>query len=402
MSQWRQYFPVFQTKVYDKPLIYLDSGATTLKPRSVIDKINQYYEKESVNIHRGLYYLSEKVTSEYEQVRIKVRDFICSASEKEVVFTSGTTASLNLVAQSFGQVALQPDDEVLITHMEHHANIVPWQMACERFGCKLRVLPVTDRGELDLANLDQYLSAKTKILAFNYVSNTLGTVNPISTLIAVAKERGIITVVDAAQAVAHFPIDVQALGCDFLAFSAHKMFGPTGCGVLYGRKDLLAKMRPIKGGGDMIRSVSFEKTTYTDVPHIFEAGTPHIAGVLGLGAAIDFLQALDWPAVEAHEKSLLAYAHEQLSSVEGLRIIGQASEKVPVVSFVLKGIHAHDIGAILDREGLAIRTGHHCTQPLVERFGVSATARASMSFYNTKADIDVLVKGLKKVQELLQ
>jgi cysteine desulfurase/selenocysteine lyase len=397
----RHHFPVLRQVVNGKPLVYLDNAATSQKPQVVIDAMMRYYEEENSNIHRGVHTLSERATTAYEKVRAKVAGFLNAASPREIIFVRGTTEAINLVAHSFSRRGILRGDEVLISGMEHHSNIVPWQMVCEEKGAHLRVIPITDRGELVLEDLDELLTDRTKILAVTHVSNALGTINPIKEIVARAHRRGIPVLVDGAQAVPHMPVDVQDLDADFYAFSAHKMFGPTGVGVLYGKAALLEDLPPYQGGGDMIRSVTFEKTTYAEIPHKFEAGTPNIGGGIGLGAAIDYLQKLDMAAVAAHEHDLLQYATEQVSRISGLTIIGTARDKAGVLAFVMEGIHPHDIGTILDSEGIAIRTGHHCAQPVMARFGVPATARASFAFYNTKEEIDALVKGLARVKEVL-
>ncbi len=402
VQTWREDFPAFQSKVHGKPLVYLDNAATTLKPRLVSQTMQDYYLYGTANIHRGVHYLSEQATQAFEATRSKVKKFINAKDECEIIFTRGTTESINLVALSYGQTFLHAGDEILISQMEHHSNIVPWQMLCERKGCILKVIPINDEGEIIVDEYETLLSEKTKLVSVVYVSNSLGTVNPVRKLIESAHRVGAIILIDGAQAVSHFPIDLQKLNCDFFAFSGHKLFGPTGTGVLYGKQELLEKMPPVYGGGDMIASVTFEKTTYNKLPFKFEAGTPHIAGVIGLGAAVDYFQSLDLTAIQKHEEDLLAYGTNQFDSIDGLKIIGKAREKKAILSFTLGPIHPHDIGTIVDREGVAIRTGHHCTQPVMEYFGVSATARASLSFYNTKNDIDTLVEALGKVQKIFQ
>lgn len=400
-AKYRKDFPVLQELVYGKPLVYLDNAATTQKPQTVIDRVNQYYARENANIHRGVFCLSEKATLAYESARHKIQKFIHAASEKEIIFTRGTTESINLVAHSFGQ-KFGTGDEILISLLEHHSNIVPWQMLCQRTGAKLRVAPINDRGEIQLDEMLRMLTPKTKLVSVGHVSNALGTINPIKQIIQAAHAKKIPVLIDGAQAVSHVPVDVQELDCDFYAFSGHKMFGPTGVGVLYGKMALLDAMPPFLGGGDMIRTVTFEKTTYNDLPYKFEAGTPDIVGVIGWGAAVDYLQAVGMDRIQAYEHELLQYATEQLQAIPGLRIIGTAAEKAAVVSFVLGTAHAHDIGTILDRDGVAIRAGHHCAMPVMERFGVAATARASFAFYNTKQDVDVLVRALHRVMEVFK
>ncbi len=397
----RHHFPLLRQSVNGKPLVYLDNAATSQKPQVVIDTIMRYYQEENSNIHRGVHYLSERATRAFEAARETVRRFLNAPDHREVIFTRGTTESVNLVAHSYGRTMIGPGDEVLISEMEHHSNIVPWQMVCQEKGARLRVIPINDDGEMLMEEYDKLLTEKTKIVSVVHVSNVLGTINPVKEIIRLAHARGIPVMIDGAQAVPHMKVDVQDLGCDFYAFSSHKMFGPTGVGVLYGRRELLEKMPPYQGGGDMIKSVTFEKTVYNDLPHRFEAGTPSIAGGIGLGAAIEYIGNLDMDVIAAHEHSLLIYATERLSGIPGIRIIGTAREKASVISFVMEGIHPHDIGTILDDEGIAIRTGHHCAQPLMVRYGVPATARASFAFYNTTDEVDALVKALHHVQEVL-
>ncbi len=401
-AKYRKDFPVLQELVYGKPLVYLDNAATTQKPQAVIDRVNQYYARENANIHRGVFCLSEKATLSYESARHKIQKFIHAASDKEIIFTSGTTESINLVAYSFGQKYIKAGDEILISHLEHHSNIVPWQMLCQRTGAQLRVAPINDRGEILLEDMLSMMNPKTKLVSVGHVSNALGTINPIKKIIQAAHAKKIPVLIDGAQAVSHVPVDVQDLDCDFYAFSGHKMFGPTGVGVLYGKATWLEAMPPFLGGGDMIRTVAFDKTTYNDLPYKFEAGTPDIVGVIGWGAAIDYLQFVGMDRIQAYEHELLQYATEQLAAIPGLRIVGTAKEKAAVVSFVLGTAHAHDIGTILDRDGVAIRAGHHCAMPVMERFGLAATARASFAFYNTKQDVDVLVRALHRVMEVFK
>jgi len=394
-------FPLLRQSVNGKPLVYLDNAATSQKPQVVIDALMRYYQEENSNIHRGVHYLSEKATQSYEASRAKVRKFVNAASVQEVIFVRGTTEGINLVAGSYGRKNIRQGDEVLISAMEHHSNIVPWQILCEEKGAKLRVIPMNDDGELLLDEYERLLGEKTRLVAIAHISNALGTVNPIKEMVAVAHRKGIPVLVDGAQAVPHRKVDVQDLGCDFYTFSSHKMFGPTGVGILYGKKQFLDAMPPYQGGGDMIKSVTFEKTIYNDLPYKFEAGTPNIAGGIALGAAIDYMGMLDMEAISTYEHDLLNYATEALRGINGVRIIGTAREKAGVLSFVIEGIHPHDIGTILDDEGIAIRTGHHCAQPVMQRFGVPATARASFAFYNTKDEVDILVKGIHKVIEVL-
>jgi cysteine desulfurase/selenocysteine lyase len=397
----RHHFPLLHQEINGKALVYLDNAATSQKPQVVIDAMMRYYVAENSNIHRGIHYLSERATLAYEQVRQKVQKFVNAADPKEIIFVRGTTEAINLVASSFGRKAVSPGDEILLSAMEHHSNIVPWQMLCEERGARLRVIPMTDDGELILEEYERLLTPKTKIVALTHVSNALGTINPVKHMTAMAHLRGIPVLIDGAQAAPHLRVDVRDIDCDFYAFSSHKMFGPTGVGILYGKEQLLASMPPYQGGGDMIRSVTFEKTTYNDLPQKFEAGTPNIGGGIGLGAAIDYLGRIDREAALDYEHELLSYATNKLLEIPQLRIIGTAKQKAAVLSFVIEGIHPHDIGTILDHEGIAIRTGHHCAQPVMQRFGIPATARASFAFYNTKDEVDLLMKGLHKVTEVL-
>jgi cysteine desulfurase/selenocysteine lyase len=396
----RRDFPILNQRIHGKPLVYLDNAATTQKPRSVIDAMVRSYAEDNANIHRGVHLLSERATRAYEDAREKVQKFLNAPSSREIIFVRGTTEAINLVAQTFGRANVGKGDQVLITEMEHHSNIVPWQMLCEEKGAELKVLPITDEGELRMDLLDGLLTDRTRIVAVVHVSNSLGTINPIKAIVEKAHKRGVPVLVDGAQAVAHMPVDVQALGCDFYALSGHKLFGPTGIGVLWGRLPLLEAMPPYQGGGDMISAVTFKKTTYNVVPNKFEAGTPNIAGSVGLGAAIDYLKSLDSAAIHAYEAELLAYGTKTLTSVPGIRMIGTASNKASILSFVMEDVHPHDIGTILDQEGVAVRTGHHCTQPLMERLRVPATARASLALYNTKDEIDALIGALGKVREI--
>ncbi len=396
----RKDFPILSTTIHGKPLVYLDNAATTQKPNAVLDMQNVYYREQNANIHRGVHLLSEVATFEYEKARGKVKNFINAADYKEIIFTKGTTDSINLVAQSFGKTFLHEGDEVIISAMEHHSNIVPWQLICEERGAKLLVIPMTDEGELILEEFEKMLSPKTKIVSVVYISNSLGTINPVKQIIELAHRNGSNVLIDGAQAIAHTTVDVRELDCDFFAFSGHKIFGPTGIGVLYGKASLLEQMKPYQGGGDMIRSVTFEKTTFNDIPYKFEAGTPNIVGGIGLGAAIDYVNRIGLDDIAEYERELLSYGTEMLQRVNGLRVIGTAKEKASVISFVLEHVHPHDIGTILDREGIAIRTGHHCTQPVMQRFGIPATARASLSFYNTREELDTLVSGIEKVKEI--
>jgi cysteine desulfurase / selenocysteine lyase len=398
----RRDFPVLQRKVHGKPLVYLDNAATSQKPKAVIDTLTRYYSEINSNIHRGIHHLSEEATAAYEEARTKVKGFLNAADEHEIVFVRGTTEAINLVAQSYGRAFVKPGDEIVLTAMEHHSNIVPWQLLGEQTGARLRVVPINDEGELLIDELEPMLTGKTRLIAVAHVSNALGTINPIKRIAKIAHRRGIPVLVDGAQAVPHMKVDVRDLDCDFYAFSGHKMYGPTGVGILYGKSRWLEKMPPYQGGGSMIRLVTFEKTHYNVPPYRFEAGTPDIAGGIGLGAAIDYLNAIDLEAAAAHEQEVLEYGTEVLSAIEGLRLIGQAKQKASVLSFVLEGVHPHDIGTILDREGVAIRAGHHCAMPVMQRFGVPATARASLAFYNTKQEMDVLASAIRKVGEVFR
>jgi cysteine desulfurase/selenocysteine lyase len=393
-------FPALHQNIKGKPLVFLDSAASAQKPRQVLEAMMELYSHDYANIHRGVYELSERATKAYENARLKAVRFVNASSEREIIFVRGTTEGINLVAQTYGRANVGKDDEVLITHLEHHSNIVPWQMLCDEKGARLKVVPIDDRGDIDLGAFQKLLGARTKIVALAHVSNALGTVNPVRTVVELAHQRGIPVLVDGAQAAPHLPVDVAALGCDFYTISGHKMFGPSGAGILYGREALLEKMPPYQGGGDMISSVTFEKTTYNRLPYKFEAGTPNIAGVVGLGAAIDYLNAIGLEAVSAYEHDLLEYGTERLRSISGLRIIGEARQKASVLSFTLEGVHPHDLGTILDEEGIAVRTGHHCAQPVMDRFGIPATARASLALYNTREDIDRLVEGIHTVKRV--
>jgi len=393
----RKDFPLLARKVHGKPLVYFDNGATSQKPQPVIDALNRYYTEENSNIHRGVHYLSELATSLYEEARKKLRRFVNARRLEEIIFVRGTTEAINLVAQSYGRKFLGAGDEIIVSAMEHHSNIVPWQMLCEQVGARLRVIPINHDGELVLDEFRRLLNQRTKFVSITHVSNALGTVVPVKEVVKLAHAGGVPVLLDGAQAVPHLPVDVQEIDCDFYAFSGHKMFGPTGVGVLYGRAELLDKMPPYQGGGDMISLVTFEKTHYNVLPYKFEAGTPNIAGGIGLGAAVDYLAGLDWDQVAAHEKDLLEYATQAITKIDGLRIIGTAKEKAGVISFVLDHVHAHDVGTILDQEGVAVRAGHHCAMPVMQRFGVPATTRASFAFYNTRAEIDVLVGALHRV-----
>jgi len=393
-------FPILKQTVYGKPLVYLDNAATSQKPQAVIDAMANYYSMDNSNIHRGVHLLSERATKAYEETREKVRRFINAAETKEIIFTRGTTEAINLVANSYGRANVKTGDEVLISAMEHHSNIVPWQILCDEKGARLRVAPINDDGELILEEFEKLVSEKTKLVSVVHVSNALGTINPIRAIVEIAHRHGARVLIDGAQAAPHVRLDVQELDCDFYAFSGHKVYGPTGIGVLYGKADLLDAMPPYQGGGDMIASVTFEKTTYNTLPYKFEAGTPNIAGTIGLGAAIDYVDQVGIERIARHEHELLEYGTQALSGIAGLRLIGTANDKAGVLSFVLDSVHPHDVGTILDREGIAIRTGHHCAMPLMARFGIPATARASLAFYNTRDEIDKLVEGIHKVKEV--
>lgn len=396
----RKDFPNLTTTVRGRPLVYLDNAATTFKPNSVIETLETYYKNECSNVHRGVHFLSEQATKDFEAARQKVRDFINAKKTEEIIFTKGTTNSINLVAQSYGRTFLKAGDEIIISHMEHHSNIVPWQMLCEEKGCVLKVIPINDQGELMMPEFEKFLNPKTKFVALVYISNSLGTINPVKKMIAAAHRLKVPVLIDGAQAVNHLKVDVQELDCDFLAFSGHKLFGPTGVGVLYGKAKYLNAMPPMEGGGDMIASVTFEKTTYNILPYKFEAGTPSIAGVIGLGAAIDYVQAVGLENIFTYEQELLAYGTKLLSKISDLQLIGTAREKAAILAFILPDIHPHDLGTLVDREGVAIRTGHHCTMPVMQRFNVPATARASLAFYNTKEEIDVLAAAILKAKDV--
>ncbi len=400
VTKLRGDFPILRQKVRGRPLVYLDNAATSQKPQAVIDALRRYYERDNANIHRGVHFLSEHATERYEAARQSVQAFLNARDASEIIFVRGATEAINLVAQTYGRAHLHAGDEVLITTMEHHSNIVPWQMLCEEKRAILKVAPINNRGELLLEEFANLLGPRTKIVAVAHVSNALGTVNPIRKIIELAHQQNIPVLVDGAQGAPHFRLNVQDLDCDFYAFSGHKAYGPTGIGVLYGKAALLDAMPPYQGGGEMISAVTFEKTIYNKVPYKFEAGTPHIAGAIGLGAAIAYMDAVGMENIAAHEQDLLAYATEALSTVPDLRLIGTAREKAGVLSFTLDDIHPHDIGTILDQEGIAIRTGHHCAQPVMQRFGIPATARASFAVYNTREEIDVLVEGLRKVRKV--
>jgi cysteine desulfurase/selenocysteine lyase len=396
----RKDFPILQQQSRGRPLVFLDSAASSQKPQVVLDAITLFYRSSYANIHRGVYELSERATAAFEDAREKARAFLNAATTREIVFVRGATEAINLVATSFGRANVDAGDEVLVTQMEHHSNIVPWQLLCQEKGATLRVAPIDDRGELILEEFERLLGPRTKLAALTHVSNALGTINPARELVRMAHARGVPVLIDGAQAVPHQPVDVRELGCDFYAFSGHKVFGPSGVGVLWGKAEHLEAMPPYQGGGEMILSVSFEETLFKEIPHKFEAGTPDIAGVVGLGAALDYVTEVGLDAVAAHESELLGYATEAVSQVPGLLLIGTATRKASILSFVIDAVHPHDVGTILDTEGVAVRTGHHCAQPVMDRFGVPATVRASLALYNTKADIDALVSSLFKVREV--
>ena len=396
----RNDFPILKTSVHGKPLVYLDNAATTQKPQYVINKTNNYYEKYNANIHRGVHALSQEATEEFESARIIVKNFINALGKNEIIFTRGTTEAINLVASSYGRKNVNEGDEIIITTMEHHSNIVPWQMLCEEKKAKLKIIPINDEGEIIFEEFEKLINEKTKFVSVVYASNSLGTVNPVKKIIDLAHHYSIPVLLDAAQAVNHLKIDVQELDCDFLAFSGHKLYGPTGIGVLYGKVNHLEAMPPYQGGGDMISKVTFEHTTYNELPHKFEAGTPDIVGAIGLGAAIEYVNKIGLENIAYHENLLLEYATNAVQDLSGLRIIGTAKEKIGVLSFHFENVHPHDVGTFLDFEGVAIRTGHHCTQPLMRRYNIPATSRASFGMYNTKSEVDILVNGLKKILEV--
>jgi len=394
----RQDFPILAQRVRGKPLVYLDNAATSQKPRRVIDAVSRFYASENANIHRGVHYLSERATAAYDDVRARVARFLNAPSAETIVFTRGTTEAINLVAQSWARGTLGPGDEILVTGMEHHSNLVPWQLVAGQTGAVVRAVPITDVGELDLHAFDRMLTERTRLLAAVHVSNALGTINPVRWMVARARERGIVTLVDGAQSVPHLPVDVQAIGCDFFAFSGHKVFGPTGVGALYGRAELLDGMPPWQGGGDMIESVTLEHSTWARPPARFEAGTPMIAEVMGLGAALEYVEAIGHAAIGTWEEELLGYATERIRPIDGVRLVGTAREKAGVLSFLVEGVHPHDAGTVLDDEGIAIRAGHHCAQPIMRRFGIPATVRASFAFYNTRDEVDALARGVERVR----
>ena len=400
VARIRRDFPILDLKVNGKPLVFLDNAASSQMPKPVMDRWVRYQSSEHANIHRAVHYLSEKATAEYEAARHKAQTFLNAKEEREIIFTSGTTDAINLVMHGYGRKFIGADDEIILTTLEHHSNIVPWQMLAEEKGAKLRVVPIDDRGELLVDEYRRLFNARTRLVGVTHVSNALGTINPVKEMIRVARERGVPVLVDGAQAAPHLSVDVQDLDCDFYAFSGHKLCGPTGVGVLYGKAALLEQMQPFKGGGDMILSVTFEKTTYNTIPHKFEAGTPPIAAAITLGAAIDYLTAVGMARIAAHESTLLEYATEQLNRMPGIRLIGTAEKKAAVLSFLVEGVHPHDVGTLLNEDGVAVRTGHHCAQPVMQRFKVPATSRASFAFYNTLAEVDALVAGIRRVQKV--
>ena len=396
----RKDFPALHQQVHGKPLVYLDNAASAQVPQAVIDAISKYYAHDRANVHRGVHELSQRATDDYENARVEIQRFIGAADHREIIYTRGATESINLVAQSFVRPRLKAGDEIVISAMEHHSNIVPWQMLRDEYGAKLRVAPINDDGELMFAEFEKLLNERTKLVSVNHVSNALGTVNPVREIIASAHGRNIPVLLDGAQAIPHMRVDVRELDCDFYAFSGHKLFGPNGVGILYGKRELLEAMPPYQGGGDMISSVTFEKTIYNELPYKFEAGTPNVSGAIGLGAAVRYVNGIGMDRIAAYEKELLGYATQQVSAIPGVRLIGTAKEKASVVSFVVEGVHPHDVGTVLDREGVAVRAGHHCAQPVMQRFHVPATGRASLAFYNTRAEIDALVDAIRKVKEI--
>ncbi|MHB8406274.1 MAG: SufS family cysteine desulfurase [Gammaproteobacteria bacterium] len=398
--RWRRDFPILRQQIHGKPLVYLDNAATSQKPQVVIDAVADYYEKLNSNVHRGVHQLSELATAAYEGARAKLRRFINAASLKEIIFVRGATEAINLVAQSYGRSRFQGGDEIILSEMEHHSNIVPWQLLAEQIGIVLKVIPITDAGELEPGAYEKLFTSRTRLVALAHVSNALGSINPVKKMIAHAHQHGVPVLLDGAQAVPHLPVDVRDLDCDFYAFSGHKMFGPTGIGVLYAKEALLTEMPPYQGGGDMIRTVRFTGSTWNELPHKFEAGTPNIAGTIGLGTAVDYLESIGMLSIRNYEQALLEYGTQRLQTVKNLKLVGSARHKAGVLSFVMEGIHPHDIGTIVDQEGVAIRTGHHCAMPVMEHFRIPATARASLAFYNTRDDIDALVRALEKVREV--
>ena len=400
VARWRADFPILAERVYDKPLVFIDSAASAQKPQCVIDAVAHCYTHEYANIHRGVYWLSQRATQAYEGAREKVQRFINAASEREIIFTKSTTEAINLVATSYGGVSLKAGDEIILSQLEHHANIVPWQLLRERIGVEIKVVPIDERGNFLLEEFKKLLCPRTRLVAVTHTSNALGTITPVDEIVSLAHAEGALVMLDGAQSVVHGPVDVQALDVDFFTFSGHKLYGPSGIGVLYGKADILSDMPPYQGGGDMIRRVTFEKSEFADIPGRFEAGTPHIAGAYGLAAAIDYVTAIGMEAIAAHEHDLLEYATGRLQEINSLRLIGTADQKAGIISFELDGIHAHDIGTILDREGIAVRVGHHCAQPVMDHFGIAGTVRASFGLYNDKADIDALVQALGAVREI--
>ena len=401
LKEIRNDFPILSREVNGKPLVYLDNGATTQKPQIVIDAISKYYDNENSNIHRGVHLLSQEATTAYEEARVKIQQFINAKHSHEVIFTSGTTGSINLISSSFGKKHIQKGDEIIITAMEHHSNIVPWQMLCEEKEAILKVIPINKKGELIVEEFKKLITGKTKLVSFTHTSNSLGTINPTEEIIKIAHANNALVLVDGAQAIGHDRVDMQKLDADFFVFSGHKLFGPTGTGILFGKEELLNDLPPYQGGGDMIKTVTFEKTTYNELPHKFEAGTPNIAGGIGIGAAIDYVNSIGFEFIKKQEKELLHYATQELRKINGLKIIGEAEHKTSVISFVVDGVHPFDIGVILDKLGIAIRTGHHCTQPLMDFFEIPGTARASFSFYNTKEEVDILISGLNRALGML-
>lgn len=401
LKEIRNDFPILSREVNGKPLVYLDNGATTQKPQIVIDAISKYYDNENSNIHRGVHLLSQEATTAYEEARVKIQQFINAKHSHEVIFTSGTTGSINLISSSFGKKHIQKGDEIIITAMEHHSNIVPWQMLCEEKEAILKVIPINKKGELIVKEFKKLITEKTKLVSFTHTSNSLGTINPTEEIIKIAHANNALVLVDGAQAIGHDRVDMQKLDADFFVFSGHKLFGPTGTGILFGKEELLNDLPPYQGGGDMIKTVTFEKTTYNELPHKFEAGTPNIAGGIGIGAAIDYVNSIGFEFIKKQEKELLHYATQELRKINGLKIIGEAEHKTSVISFVVDGVHPFDIGVILDKLGIAIRTGHHCTQPLMDFFEIPGTARASFSFYNTKEEVDILISGLNRALGML-
>lgn len=402
VDEIRKDFPILNREVNKKPLVYFDNGATSQKPEIVVEALSKYYKYENSNIHRGVHTLSQEATSAYEAVREKMQKYLSADQKEEIIFTKGTTDGINLIASSFGKHHLKAGDEVIISTMEHHSNIVPWQMICEEKGATLKIIPINDYGEIDLEAYKGLLSSKTKMVSIVHISNTLGTINPVKEMTDLAHEHGAVVLIDGAQSVPHMPVNVTELGAEFYVFSMHKLFGPTGVGVLYGKKEWLDALPPYQGGGDMIKTVTFKKTTYNELPHKFEAGTPNISGGIATGAALDYLNQLDWKGIKQHERELLDYGTEKLKQVEGLKIIGEAANKASVISFVVDGTHAYDLGVIMDKMGVAVRTGHHCTQPLMNRFGILGTARASFAFYNTKAEIDQFMEALNRAIKMLK